>query len=237
MIHHSDDLTLKTTTSKWNGAQSWGDYVAGLKGKQKRVGQATVEAGLVIEGSLVEVRAHKLMPAPPQNFMIITVDIDTAKKRTFDPTGQETSDFNRPTEELVRKGYLNHHEVRTIADPSILNVQQVATLFNGYYATSSTTTSHGAGRTNRFELWGDVALIKPMNLNAGDRIHLKTKFDSAPIIESITVHKPTQAKTYHGENVVGGWGGRIMAQKDSAPSSSSSAPAQPGDCADDDEWN
>lgn len=104
MIHQSDDLTLRTTNGKWNGSQSWSDYTNSLSQRQKRIGNLsqTVEGGLVIEGTLVEFRSHRLLPAPAQNFMVLTIDVDNARKRTFDPTGKETSDFNKPKEELVR---------------------------------------------------------------------------------------------------------------------------------------
>jgi len=66
-------------------------------------------------------------------------------------------------------------------------------------------------------------------------VSLKTTYNNA-VIESLTVTKATQSASYHGENVIGGWTGKIMNQKGDAPASSTPSHA-PGDAADADEWD
>ncbi|KAL6067610.1 Arpin [Balamuthia mandrillaris] len=213
MIHHSTDLTLGSGQTKWTKGP-W-DPSSFQKGD-----------GIIVEGKLVHVRNHSVSDSTTSRhyrYSVVVVDVTSARKRTWssDDSGKRTEVDNLlPSNETIQwRGYLTTQRV-AVQDPNLLTPDQLLRLLgplpNGFY--DQGLSSLHPSVPGRFEFWGDPNLVKPLDLSLASRegaegaevIHLRMKtLGDGIFLESIS-KKQDRAPNYAGENVQGGWGGKIM---------------------------
>jgi len=172
----------------------------------------TTGNGVSVSGTIVELRNHTLQDSSKHHRLVaVVIQIENARKRVYDENGVEL-ETSLPTEKLLAKGHINKYDRKEVIDPYKLTSDQLVTIFGGHalptgYFDQQQSKLH-PNIKDRFEFWGEVEIMKFKELKKGDEIKFKTKGDSV-IIESCSKLQET-AKNYHGEDVLGGWTGKIQ---------------------------
>eukprot|EP00030_Apusomonadida_sp_AF-17_P003323 a347986_59.p1 GENE.a347986_59~~a347986_59.p1 ORF type:complete len:248 (-),score=96.74 a347986_59:204-893(-) len=197
---------VRSTATDWSG--SWDPDTA----------FNTAGPGVFIEGVIRQVRYHSVTASDNvHRFLAVHVEVKLARKRNFDAHGTEVEPRMIGMKRL-RTGYLTYQKIDA-ADPDVVLPDELVDVCGcgsgrplppGLNDAAYPELHPNVAAT--FEFWGDSDMLRPLDLQPGQEVKLRTKNNSF-ILHSLS-KSDMRAAGYSGGNLMGGFGAKISSKQE-----------------------